>query len=143
VDALVENAVDATEDGDRIRIGAAAEGAMLVIEVADAGKGIDAQLLPHLFERFWRPQEDRGRGSGGTGLGLAIVRAIAEAHGGTAEVSSSSGEGSVFRLRLPHFTPATRAAALDLPARRSPDRPPLPSAPSSSGSLSPVVDGSP
>jgi signal transduction histidine kinase len=143
VDALVENAVDATEDGDRIRIGAAAEGAMLVIEVADAGKGIDAQLLPHLFERFWRPQEDRGRGSGGTGLGLAIVRAIAEAHGGTAEVSSSSGEGSVFRLRLPHFTPATRAAALDLPARRSPDRAPLPSAPSSSGSLSPVVDGTP
>ena len=54
-----------------------------------------------MFERFFRADPSRARASGGTGLGLSIVAAIAEAHGGRAEVSSTPGEGSSFRVVIP------------------------------------------
>lgn len=131
VDALVENAVNATRAGDRIQIVARADGPTLVLEVVDDGTGIDPELVPHLFERFWRPEADRARRSGGTGLGLAIVKAIAEAHGGSVEVEARPGHGSVFRLRLPNFTasPQPAAARAESPVERDltlvrPDSPP-------------------
>ena len=75
--------------------------------------------LPHLFERFWRREPDRGRGSGGTGLGLAIVKAIAEAHDGSVEVTARPGRGAAFRLRLPHFVasarPEVESAPVEIP----------------------------
>jgi two-component system OmpR family sensor kinase len=58
-----------------------------------------------VFERFWRSDPSRTRSSGGAGLGLAIVSAIAGAHGGRAEVQSAPGQGSVFRVHLPHHAP--------------------------------------
>jgi two-component system OmpR family sensor kinase len=58
-----------------------------------------------VFERFWRADSSRARTSGGTGLGLAIVNAIAESHGGTAEVETAPGEGATFRIRLPREAP--------------------------------------
>ena len=103
IDALVENAVYATRDGQRVEIAAWAEGSRIVVRVADEGVGIDPQDLPHVFERFTRRDRTRGRGTGGTGLGLAIVKAIVEAHGGTADVSSERGHGTAFELRLPRF----------------------------------------
>jgi two-component system OmpR family sensor kinase len=72
-----------------------------VIEVSDEGPGIDPADLDRVFERFFRSDPSRTRASGGTGLGLSIVASIAEAHGGRAEVSSSVGEGSSFRVVLP------------------------------------------
>jgi signal transduction histidine kinase len=110
VDALVENAVHATGEGDTIQIAARADGATLVLEISDAGSGIDPELVPHLFVRFWRREPDRARGSGGTGLGLAIVKAIAEAHGGKVEVAARPDHGAVFRLCLPHFVPSAQPA---------------------------------
>jgi signal transduction histidine kinase len=104
LDALIENAVNATEVGDRISLGATAEGSTLVLEVADDGCGIAAEDLPYVFEPFSRREPDRGRRSGGTGLGLAIVRAVVEAHGGTVEVRSRAGRGTSFRMRLPRYT---------------------------------------
>lgn len=101
VDALVENAVNATEAGGAITIAGRAQGDRFVLEVADDGPGIDPERLPRLFERFSRVDAPRGRGSGGTGLGLSIVKAITESHGGSVEVESHPGDGSAFRIVLP------------------------------------------
>ncbi|MGW0640783.1 sensor histidine kinase [Streptomyces badius] len=76
-------------------------GGTVVIEVTDTGSGIPADDLPHVFDRFWRAEKSRSRRTGGSGLGLAIVRKLVEAHGGTAEATSTEGEGSTFTLRLP------------------------------------------
>nr|WP_237523808.1 HAMP domain-containing sensor histidine kinase [Streptomyces sp. SID5466] len=76
-------------------------GGTVVIEVTDTGSGIPADDLPHVFDRFWRAEKSRSRRTGGSGLGLAIVRKLVEAHGGTAEATSTEGEGSTFALRLP------------------------------------------
>src|SRR5918999_1271253 len=66
------------------------------LEVADAGPGFDRDLADRAFERFARG--DAARTRGGTGLGLAIVRAIAEAHGGRAEIVTGGGPGAAVRL---------------------------------------------
>ncbi|MEA9986883.1 MULTISPECIES: sensor histidine kinase [Subtercola] len=71
-----------------------------VISVTDDGPGIDAEILPTLFERFVRGDVSRSRHAGSTGLGLAIVYAVAEAHGGTVTVESVPGN-TVFRVLLP------------------------------------------
>jgi signal transduction histidine kinase len=72
------------------------------LEVSDTGVGIPEAQLPLIFERFYRA--DPSRTTGGAGLGLSIARQIAEAHGGTIEVSSKPGEGSTFTLLLPKKT---------------------------------------
>ncbi len=88
-----------------------------VIEVSDEGPGIDPADLDRVFERFFRSDPSRTRASGGTGLGLSIVASIAEAHGGRAEVSSTVGQGSSFRVVLPLIHAAEESAV------RSPDEP--------------------
>jgi two-component system sensor histidine kinase BaeS len=70
------------------------------ISVRDTGVGIAAENLPKIFDRFWRADESRSRATGGSGLGLAIARKLAEAHGGTIEVASTPGQGTVFTVRL-------------------------------------------
>jgi two-component system OmpR family sensor kinase len=78
-----------------------------VIEVADEGPGMPSDDTSRVFERFWRADPSRTRRSGGAGLGLAIVAAIADAHGGRAEVLSAAGLGSTFRVHLPRTVPVT------------------------------------
>jgi len=82
-----------------------------VIEVADEGPGMPSDAASRVFERFWRSDPSRARASGGAGLGLAIVAAIADAHGGRAEVQSEAGRGSTFRVHLPLTVPMTPKAA--------------------------------
>jgi two-component system OmpR family sensor kinase len=77
-----------------------------VIEVADEGPGMSADDASRVFERFWRSDPSRARTSGGAGLGLAIVAAIADAHGGRAEVQTAPGEGATFRIHLPVTVPS-------------------------------------
>jgi two-component system OmpR family sensor kinase len=72
-----------------------------VIEVRDEGPGMAPDAAAHAFDRFWRADPSRTRASGGAGLGLSIVSAIADAHGGSAEVETAPGEGATFRVRLP------------------------------------------
>jgi signal transduction histidine kinase len=105
LDALVENAVKATDDRDRILVELRAEGDWAVIAVSDSGPGVAPEDSERIFDRFWRPSQPVGRSGAGTGLGLAIVKTIAEAHGGIAEVSSNPVGGATFRIRLPGFTP--------------------------------------
>ncbi len=101
LDALVENAVQHTDDGGMIVIGAVAESGALRIRVGDSGDGIPEDARRRVFDRFYRVDGARSRRQGGVGLGLAIVKAIAEAHGGSVSVHSRPGAGSMFEVRLP------------------------------------------
>jgi len=116
LDALIENAVKFTGDGDGISISGRAEGSTLIIDVADTGVGIARDQLGRVFDRFSRVDGDRGRRTGGTGLGLAIVKAIVEAHDGSVGVESEVGRGTTFEIRLPGFraegVPTDRTAVL-------------------------------
>ena len=88
------------------------DGANSVLEVADAGAGMDAEQASHVFERFYRGDPSRSRDHGGAGLGLAIVAAIVEAHGGSVAVTSAPGAGTTFRVTLPGGGAPRAAAAL-------------------------------
>jgi signal transduction histidine kinase len=105
LDAVIENALDVTGDGDPIRIEARGEGSELIVEVADGGPGIPEDQVDRIFDRFTRADADRARGGGGTGLGLPIARAIARAHGGdlTVERSTTGRDGTTMRFALPGF----------------------------------------
>jgi two-component system, OmpR family, sensor histidine kinase BaeS len=76
----------------------------LLVQVTDTGPGIAADHLSHIFERFYRVDKARSRRQGGAGLGLALVRAIAEAQGGSVSVESTVDTGSTFTVRLPLHT---------------------------------------
>jgi len=105
VDALLENAVRHTAEGDLIRLSVqrSLDGESARMIVADGGEGIRPAELDRIFERF-RTGSQLG-GSRGTGLGLALVRAVARAHGGDVRVRSTPGEGSEFELVLPILVP--------------------------------------
>ncbi|MDP9332886.1 MAG: HAMP domain-containing histidine kinase [Actinomycetota bacterium] len=95
-----------------------------LIEVADEGPGMQSDDTSRVFERFWRSDPSRTRASGGAGLGLAIVAAIADAHGGHAEVLSTPGLGSTFRVHLPRSVPPTPDTyAADAQSDAPPDAP--------------------
>jgi signal transduction histidine kinase len=96
---LVDNAVKYTPAGGTVTIAARADGASVVIEVRDSGPGITADQQPRIWERLYRG--DAGRHERGLGLGLSLVKAVVEAHHGTAEVVSAPGTGSTFRIVLP------------------------------------------
>ncbi|HEU4779288.1 MAG TPA: ATP-binding protein, partial [Steroidobacteraceae bacterium] len=85
------------------------------VTVRDSGMGIDAKLVPLLFEPFQQGGGDVDRAHGGLGVGLAIVKLLADLHGGSVEVRSEGmGKGSEFRIRLPRVPapmPAATAAA--------------------------------
>jgi signal transduction histidine kinase len=69
------------------------------VEVDDDGRGIEADDLPHIFDRFYRGGQ--GRAGSGAGLGLAIARRIVELHGGTLRVASAAQRGTQFSFGLP------------------------------------------
>jgi signal transduction histidine kinase len=110
LDALLENAVKYTEDGDGIELSSHANGEGVVIEVTDAGCGVPADALERIFERFARADAARTRAQGGVGLGLAIVDAIAKGHSGRCTVETTH-FGTTFALHLPRFH--SRAATGD------------------------------
>ena len=101
VDNLVDNALRFAPRGTDIVLSAAQAGRSLLIEVRDSGPGFPPDFLPHAFERFRRPDQDRARGEGGAGLGLAIVQAIALAHGGQVSAGNRPGAGAAVRLEIP------------------------------------------
>jgi signal transduction histidine kinase len=97
---LAQNAVQHTADGDPIWLGSEVDRREARLWVRDSGPGIGADDQERIFARFSRAAASRRR-SEGAGLGLAIVRAIAEAHGGTAAVSSRPGDGATFIVTIP------------------------------------------
>jgi two-component system phosphate regulon sensor histidine kinase PhoR len=99
---LLDNALNYSEPGQKVQTGIEKVEGEWILFVRDAGCGIEAQHLPRLFERFYRVDKTRSRQRGGTGLGLAIVKHIALAHKGNVSVISTPGQGSTFRIHLPH-----------------------------------------
>jgi len=102
---LIENALRHTPEGGRIELAlleerAASDGKRLVVKVSDTGSGIQAEDLPHLFDRFYRHPKSR-QGGGHAGLGLAIVKRILELHGGGVIAENGQDRGAVFTFNLP------------------------------------------
>jgi signal transduction histidine kinase len=97
---LIENAVKYSPEGEEVRVSAAAANGAVQIAVRDAGPGIPRDQQGRIFEKFARADVEGGS-KPGSGLGLFIARSIAEAHGGSLEVSSGPETGSTFTLTLP------------------------------------------
>ena len=98
---LIDNAIKYTPPGGGINIDVGANQHSATVEVSDSGVGISAEVLPHVFERFYRADKARSRDSGGAGLGLAIVKAICTALGAEIRITSTEGLGSRFIVSLP------------------------------------------
>jgi signal transduction histidine kinase len=117
IDALLENAVQHTGQGDTIRLSVVRtdrpDRAGLVLE--DTGAGIGPAELEHIFERFATGSHASGRR--GTGLGLALVRAVAAGHGGEVAAYSALGQGSRFEVTLPLAAPTVTSKPLTDPCR--------------------------
>ena len=95
---LLTNAAKYTNPGGRVGLSIANGEANITIKVHDTGRGIDADVLPHIFELFTRGVRDKG----GFGVGLAVARRLTELHGGTIEArSGGAGQGSEFIVSLP------------------------------------------
>jgi signal transduction histidine kinase len=101
LDALIENAVKHTSPEDSIELGLSRRENAAVLTVADSGGGIPPETLDRIFDRFARADPARDRDRGGMGLGLSVVRAIAEAHGGSVRVRSTPGRGTTCEMLLP------------------------------------------
>lgn len=98
---LLDNSIKYNNPNGRVEINLKAGGDRIMVSVADTGRGIAPEDLPHIFERFYRGHTEGGRSDSGTGLGLSLARWVAAAHGGHIEVESQLGYGSTFRIWLP------------------------------------------
>ena len=106
---LLSNAIKYSPEGGEIMIQVEDLGEQARVSVADRGMGIPAEVLPRLFERFYRTETAVASAIRGTGLGLYITRGLVEAHGGRIWVQSRPGEGSTFTFTLPYEIPDERA----------------------------------
>ncbi len=98
---LLDNAVKYTPSGGAVTCGWTTAENRVELWVRDSGIGIATEHLPLIFDRFYRVDKARSRAEGGVGLGLAISRWIAEAHGGSLDVESEPGKGTIFTVSLP------------------------------------------
>jgi CheY-like chemotaxis protein/anti-sigma regulatory factor (Ser/Thr protein kinase) len=116
---LINNAVQASPDGGRVRVRARRAGSDLHVEVQDWGHGIDPVDLPHIFEPF-RQGASTGTSHRGLGLGLAITKSIVDLAGGTMHAQSAGvGQGATFTLTIPlsgTLVPGDQAAEAELSA---------------------------
>ena len=103
---LLMNAAKFSADGTCIRISIDRAGPDWRIAIVDEGCGIAAEDLPHIFERHRRFQRPGQPPVEGSGLGLALVKTVAEKHGGSVMVASTSERGSRFELRIPAKAPS-------------------------------------
>lgn len=110
---LADNAVKQTDDGAEIEIGADVDNGWTRFWVLDGGPGMAEADRSEVFARFARGEG--GKGYAGTGLGLAIVKAVADAHGGRAEVDSAPGAGARFTVWIPSKGQARDTTATERP----------------------------
>jgi two-component system, OmpR family, sensor kinase len=114
VDNLLDNTRVHTPKGTPVRVTVSHDDGDVVLSVSDEGPGLPPDVVPRVFERFYRGDPARSRRTGGVGLGLSIVSAIVEAHGGTVAAVSSNGSVTTFEVRLPTGQNVTaEASAVD------------------------------
>lgn len=109
---LLMNAVAHTDAEGLITVRSYQQGQQAVVEVEDTGSGIAPEILAQIFEPFYRGDTSRPVERGGIGLGLTIVKMIIEAHGGSIQVNSQVGEGSLFTIKLPRSVEALYVESL-------------------------------
>ncbi len=97
---LIANAIKFTDEGS-VRVSLSYDGSQLLLSVADTGIGISDSGKEHLFEKFFQADSSISRRFGGTGLGLSIVHELITSMGGTIEVESTLGKGSIFKVAIP------------------------------------------
>lgn len=100
---LMHNAIRYTDEGGHITLRTSQRDGEVVLMVKDSGRGITAENLPKIFDRFFRV--DTAHSTPGFGLGLPIAKKVASLHNGTIEVTTEPGVGSTFRLVLPVVSP--------------------------------------
>jgi len=116
---LIENALKYAGPSGWVRVEVASASGMYELAVTDSGPGIPQDVLPRVFERYFRVEGRASGGPGGMGLGLAIARAIVLAHGGELSAESPRGSGARFVLRLPvPHRPTTPARSFATAATR-------------------------
>jgi len=98
---LLDNAFKYTGSGGTIVLSASKAPGSVSISVADTGLGIAAELLPQIFDRFYRVEKSRSTKHGGAGLGLSICKELVETLGGSMQVQSLEGKGTTFTVTLP------------------------------------------
>ena len=113
---LFSNASRCSPESSPIRVAAVREGVHVAVSVADEGRGVPADLLPHLFRKFFQIDgEDRGRGIERSGMGLAICKGLVETHGGRIWAESDgAGLGTRFTFTIPVVEEAGNGAATGL-----------------------------
>jgi two-component system heavy metal sensor histidine kinase CusS len=97
---LLDNALKYTPEGGTVTARVGKRDQSGTVSVEDTGIGIPPEHLPHVFDRFYRVDKARTRAEGGTGLGLSIAQSIVHAHGGTIEITSALGQGTVCRVTM-------------------------------------------
>ncbi len=116
---LLNNAVKFSDGGSHVRVTCQADGTTARVEVLDAGRGIEPEFLPHVFERFRQADGSSTRLYGGLGIGLALVKSFVEAHGGAVYAASDGeGRGSSFSVTLPLYR--AMPEALNAPVAAAP-----------------------
>lgn len=98
---LLDNAFKYTGTGGAVTLSARRDAGQAFISVADTGPGIAPELIPRIFDRFYRVEKSRAQKHGGSGLGLSICKELMESMGGTINVQSVVGQGSSFTAALP------------------------------------------
>lgn len=108
---LLTNAAKYSEAGGRIELAARVTGNEFILRVTDTGMGIEAEMLPRIFEMFSQSAHAIERSEGGLGIGLALVKGLVGLHDGTIEATSEGrGRGSTFTVRLPQRQNASSSA---------------------------------
>lgn len=116
VDNLLSNAFKFTPAGGTVALTLQSAAETVEIRVHDSGPGIPQADLPHIFDRFFRASSDATQGIRGTGIGLALARELVELHHGTVSVTSVTGQGADFVVRLPLRQDASQVLSNKVPA---------------------------
>ena len=96
---LLSNAIGFSRAGDRVKVTVWREAGMMAFSVSDSGVGISKERLPHVMDRF--VSDGQGSKHRGAGLGLSIVKSLVELHGGTVDLQSEPGRGTLVTVRFP------------------------------------------
>src|SRR6185295_13279784 len=97
---LLDNAFKFTPVGGRVEVRVSETDGRAALEVRDTGIGMTTDVVPHVFERFYRGDPARSAGGFGVGLGLSLVKWIVDGHHGTVTASGTPGTGSSFLVQI-------------------------------------------